>query len=174
MLSRCCRQVEAFMTLESFYALRNRVIPKCEEVIADGEITLPVSILADPAYPLLNFVIKKYSKGGKDDHEKFFSYKISSARIVIENAFGRLKGRFRYLNRAMNVNVKELPNLIMSCFVLHNFCELRNKELPNGCLHKTRVEAKILQPDCQKMKYRNVVNASSAIKFRRVFSMYFG
>ena len=161
------------MTLESFYALWNKVIPKCEEVIADGEFTVPVSILADPAYPLLPFVIKNYLKGGKDDHENLFSYKISSARIVIENAFRRLKCRFRCLNRAMNVNVKELPNLIMSCFVLHNFCEFRNKKLPNGYLQNARVEVKILQRDCQRTKYRNVVNASSAMEVRRVFLTYF-
>ena len=165
--------LEAFMILESFYAPWNKVIPKCEEIIADGEITVPVSILADPVYPLLPFVIKKYPKEGKDDHEKFFRYKTSSARIVIENAFGRLKGRFCCLNRAMNVNVKELPNLIMSCFVLHNFCEFRNKKLPNGYLQNARVEVKILQRDCQRTKYRNVVNASSAMEVRRVFLTYF-
>ena len=80
-----------------------------------------VCILRDPVYLLLPFVMKDYPKGGKDDPKKFFGYKLSTAGIVIENAFGRLKGRFRCLNKAMYVNVKELPNLIMSCFVLHNF-----------------------------------------------------
>ena len=74
---------------------------------------MPVSILGGPACLLLPFVMKKYPKRGKDDREKFFNYKLSSARIVIENAFGRLKGRFCCLNMAMNGNVKELPNLIM-------------------------------------------------------------
>ena len=126
-----------------------------------------VCILGDPAYPLLPFVMKEYPKGGKDDREKFFGYTLSSARIVIENAFGRLKGRSRCLNRAMDVNVKELPNLIMSCFVL------KNETLPNGCSQNARVKDKILQPDCQRMKYGNVVNESSAKEIRWVFSMYF-
>ena len=68
----------------------------------------------------------------------------------------------------MDVNVKERPNLIMSRFVLHNFCELRNEKLPNGYLQNASVEGKILQPDWQRMKYRNV-NESSAKEIRRVF-----
>ena len=110
--------------------------------------------------------------GGNDDLEKVFGYKLSSARIVTENAFGRLKGRFRCLNRAMDVNAKEHHSLIMSCFVLHNFCEFRSEKLPNGCSQNATVEDKILQPDCQRMKYGNFVNESSAKESRRVFSMY--
>ena len=66
----------------------------------------------------------------------------------------------------MDVNVKERPNLIMSCFVLHNFCELRNEKLPNGYLQNPSVEGKILQPDWQRMKYRNL-NESSAKEIRK-------
>ena len=116
-------------------------------------ISVPDSILGDPNYPLLPFVMKEYPKGGEDDREKFFGHKLSSPRILIENAFGRLKRRFRCLNRAMNVNVKEIPNLIMSCFVLYNICEVRNEKLRNVCLQNTRVEDKLLQPDCKGMTY---------------------
>ena len=56
--------------------LRNEVIPKCEKVIVDGEISVHVCILGDPAYPLLPFVMKEHPKGGKDDREKFFGYKL--------------------------------------------------------------------------------------------------
>ena len=69
----------------------------------------------------------------------------------------------------MGVNVKELPNLIMLWFVLHNFCEWRNKKLPNGCLQNARVEDKILQSDCQRMKDGHVVNESSAKEIQQVF-----
>ena len=131
--------------------LRNKVIPKCQKVIVESEISVSLCIIGDLTYPLLPFVMKEYPKGGNDDRENIFGYKLSSARIVIENAFGRQKGRFRCLNRAMDVNVKELPNLIMPCFVLHNFCKFRNKKLPNGCLQNARVEDKILQPNCQRM-----------------------
>ena len=136
--------------------LKSEVVAKCEKIIVNGKISVPVFILKDPAYPLLSFVMKDYPKRGKDDRENSFGYKLSSETIVIENAFGRLKSGFCCLNRAMDVNVKELPNLIMLC-----------------CSQNARVEDKLLQPDCQRMKYEHVVNESSAKEIRQLFSMYF-
>ena len=129
--------------------LKSEVVAKCEKILVDSEISVPVYILRDPAYPLLPFVMKQYPKRGKDDRENFFGYKLSSARIDIKNPFGRLKSGFCCLNRAMDVNVKELPNLIMFCFVLHNFCRFRHEKLPKDCSQNARVEDKILQPDCK-------------------------
>ena len=47
--------------------------------------------------------------------------------MVIENAFGRLKGRFGFLRRHMDVNIKELPHLVISIFISHTFCEINNE-----------------------------------------------
>ena len=47
--------------------------------------------------------------------------------MVIECAFGRLKARFSCLRRKMEINLKELPAVIHSCFILHNFCEIRQE-----------------------------------------------
>ena len=47
--------------------------------------------------------------------------------MVIECSFGRLKGRFGTLRRPVDINLRELPQVIYGCFVLHNFCEI-NKE----------------------------------------------
>ena len=153
--------------------LKSEVVAKCEKIIVNGEISVPVCILRDPAYPLLSFVMRDYPKRGKDDREKTFGYKLSSERIVTENAFGRLKSGFCCLNRAMDVNAKELPNLIMLCFVLHTFCRFRHEKFPIGCSQNARVEDKLLQPDCQRMKYEHVVNESSAKEIKQLFSMYF-
>ena len=91
---------------------------------------VPICILGDPVYPpLLPFLVKEYPKGGKDEREQYFGYRLSSARMVIENAFGGLKGRFGCLIRLKGINIKELPHLIMAIFILHNFCEIKNKML---------------------------------------------
>ena len=47
--------------------------------------------------------------------------------MVIECAFGRLKACFGCLRKEMEINLKELPAVIHSCFILHNFCEIRQE-----------------------------------------------
>ena len=73
--------------------------------------------------------MKEFANGGKDQSEEFFVFRLSSARIVIECAFDRLKARFGCLRREMDINIRELPNLINSCFVLNNFHEDRKEPL---------------------------------------------
>ena len=98
-----------------------------KESLWKGEPAVPVCKLGDPAYPLLPFLMKEFSKGGKNSRERFFGQRLSLARMVIEYAFGWLKARFGCLRREMNINLKELPLVIHSCFILHNFCEIRQE-----------------------------------------------
>ena len=134
---------------------------------------VPICILGDPAYPLLPFLIKEYPRGGKDGREQYFGYILSSARMVIENTFGRLKGRFGCLRRPMDVNIKELPHLIMSIFILHNFCEINNEMLPNSRLQDVIHEDNISQPNTKSMNYKMSVNESEAKQIRPVYTCYF-
>ena len=71
--------------------------------------------------------MKEFAVSGKNDREGFFPYKLSSARIVIENAFERLKGRFGYLKRAMDIDINVLPQVIMAFYVLQNYCEMKKE-----------------------------------------------
>ena len=73
--------------------------------------------------------MKEFSKGGKDNSERFFGQRLSSARMIVECAFGRMKARFGCLRRGMDINLKDLPTVIHSCFILHNYCELKNESV---------------------------------------------
>ena len=44
----------------------------------------------------------------------------------MEYAFGRLKARWRILLRPINVHVMNVPNIILSCLIIHNYCEKRH------------------------------------------------
>ena len=61
-------------------------------------VSVLLLIVGDPAYPLLPWIIKPYSDTGRlNRQERVFNYRLSRAGVVTENAFGRLKGRWRCL-----------------------------------------------------------------------------
>ena len=62
--------------------LNNGTIPQRFKVIVDGEDTVPVCILGDPAYPLLGYLMKDFSSGGTTPEEEFFLRRLSSARML--------------------------------------------------------------------------------------------
>ena len=55
-------------------------------------LPVPIVILGDPAYPLLSWLIKPYSGVGLSAKQQKFNTRLSRARVVVECAFGRLKG----------------------------------------------------------------------------------
>ena len=57
------------------------------------------------------------------DAEKNFNYRQSRARMVVENALSRLKGRWRCLLKRMDFKLKNVTNIVAACVVLHNMCE---------------------------------------------------
>ena len=44
--------------------------------------------------------------------------------MVVENAFGRLKGRWRCLLKRMDFMLENVPNIVATCVILHNICEM--------------------------------------------------
>ena len=109
---------------------RDGTIPKCERITVEGEPAVPACILGDPAYPLLPLLMKEFSKQGKNSNGRFFGQHLSSARMVIECIFERLKARFSCLRREMDVNLKELVVVIHSSFTLHStFVKLDKRQL---------------------------------------------
>lgn len=44
--------------------------------------------------------------------------------MVVENAFGRLKGRWRCLLKRLDMQVNNATTAVGACVVLHNICEL--------------------------------------------------
>uniref|UniRef100_A0A3Q3GLQ7 DDE Tnp4 domain-containing protein n=1 Tax=Labrus bergylta TaxID=56723 RepID=A0A3Q3GLQ7_9LABR len=79
-------------------------------------------ILGDAAYPLTSWLMKPFQ-------DKCYNHKTSKARVVVENAFGRLKGRWRCLQKRYDCSLDGVKSLVITCCVLHNLCEKKQQGL---------------------------------------------
>ncbi|XP_012521852.3 protein ALP1-like [Monomorium pharaonis] len=87
-------------------------------------------ILGDSAYPCLECLIVPYRDNGHLTRvQRHFNSKLSSCRVVIENAFGCLKQRFRQLYHFKLRNIVRMVQIIHACCVLHNLISINDLEL---------------------------------------------
>lgn len=61
--------------------------------------------------------------------QRHFNQKLSSCRIIIENAFGCLKQRFRQLYHFKLRDIVRMVQVIHACCVLHNLAQIEDLEL---------------------------------------------
>jgi len=67
--------------------------------------------------------------GNLTRQQQHYNYRQSRARMVVENAFGRLKGRWRCLLKRMDyLDMQYTTDVIATCVVFHNICELNGDE----------------------------------------------
>ena len=92
------------------------------------ETHMPTVLLGDPAYPLKPWLMKPFSiRGNLTPTQNVFNYRLSRARLIIENSFGRLKGRWRCLLKRLDVEVTLACTVITVCVILLNICEIHHE-----------------------------------------------
>lgn len=81
-------------------------------------------ILGDLAYPSsYGWLVPPFKDfGNLTDQHKIFNYIHSSTRIVVEQAFGLLKGRFRKLRCFDNRSLNAVKIFVVAAAILHNMC----------------------------------------------------
>lgn len=90
---------------------------------------MPPFLIGDSAFPLSVNLMKPFPNSQSLTHtQKNFNRQLSSARSVIENAFGRLKGRFRIVSKKMEFNIDNSCQIIQTYCTLHNICLFMNDE----------------------------------------------
>ena len=91
-------------------------------------VNVPLFLIGDSAYPLHTWLMKPLPQSGILTNEmKQYNYRICRARIVVENAYGRLKACCQRLMKRNDMHVNHIPNMIAAACILHNLCEIHNE-----------------------------------------------
>ena len=98
----------------------SKILPACTK--KDGDVEVYPTLLGDSAFPFLPWLLKPYSNAILTEEQRYFNYRLSRARMVVEGAFGQLKGRWRILLRKNECHNETLKSMSIACIILHNIC----------------------------------------------------
>ena len=77
-------------------------------------------MLADGGFALEEWLLKPYLSEQLSDARKLYNRVLSSARAVVKQAVGLLKGRWRVLHDAVSAETEMVPYIVEACVSLHN------------------------------------------------------
>ena len=92
-----------------------------------GGVTVPPLVLGDSAFPFQTWMMKPYGNADLTPKQRYFNYRLSRARMVTEDCYGQLKGRWRVTLRKNESSKDEVKTTTLACMVLHNICIDRGK-----------------------------------------------
>lgn len=98
-----------------------RQSPLYEHLQQDAFISTNMHLIGDTAYPLLKTVMVPFRDNGHltaAQHQ--YNNKLSKCRSKVEEAFGRLKCKWRRL-KYLDMDIQNIPFAITAACVLHNF-----------------------------------------------------
>lgn len=86
---------------------------------------IPYHLLADSAFKRANWLAKPLRTTVPiQENYKKYNKVFSSARVHVENAFGRLKGRWKRLYKdPFECKLNDVATVIYAAAILHNMCE---------------------------------------------------
>lgn len=130
-----------------------------------GTTDVPYVFLGDGAFALTTHVMKPYPGSHNEGTPKrIFNKKLSSSRVVVENAFGILASRFRIFRKPILLNPEKTTIITMTCVLLHNF--LRNSSTssaiytPPGTIDVYNINDQLVVPG----SWRNEIEDMCAIR----------
>lgn len=98
--------------------------PDCVLPNDEGGKRMPMVFVADEAFRATSRVLRPYPRGRAavqlDNYQKIFNFRLSRARRVVENAFGILTARWRFLLRPVQMDPTKVDSLVKAAVVLHN------------------------------------------------------
>ena len=119
---------------------------------------IPLVTVGDTAFLKHAWLIKVFHEDTSDRRENFFNKKLCSARVVCENAYGMLKGRFRILYKRTECRLFNLKYIVMASVMLHNLCI----DVNDRCIQHCRLNVKNISLIREQVEKREDINLSDA------------
>ena len=94
-------------------------MPQPEQIPNDNQ-PVPYHFVGDDAFALRTWMMKPFSHRSQILRERIYSYRLSRARRVVENAFGIMSQRFRCFLMTMQLHPDNIKLVTVCACVLHN------------------------------------------------------
>jgi len=82
---------------------------------------LPHVILGDDAFPLRTYLMKPVKGNFLNKETRIFNYRLSRARMTVENAFGILAARWKIFHTMIAAEIKLTKQIVLCTVLLHNY-----------------------------------------------------
>ena len=156
-----------------FWKNREKIFPPETRVI--NGVTVKYFEIGDSAFSLTDRSMKPFTHNKLTDAQTYFNYRFSSARMVVEQTFGLLKGCFRILLFTNESSIATVNAITMACCILHNICIHREVTFKyEWILARKHIHFhENNEDDDVDIIARNSVNANNAKAIRNALTCYF-
>ena len=90
--------------------------------LGDNLGDVPLITVGNNAFPRHSWLLKAFTDGVRDEKQCFYDVKLRRARVVTENSYGMLKGRWHLIYKEIEVKKHNLKYVVMACIMLRNLC----------------------------------------------------
>ena len=97
-------------------------------VLPNTNIEARYCFIGDEAFPLKENIQRPYPGKMLLEHKRIYNYRLSRARRVVENAFGILGSRWRFLRSPINATPEKVTSYVLGAISLHNWLKKLNDQ----------------------------------------------
>lgn len=101
-------------------------LPEDQTLPGTNGPAMPYVFVGDEAFPIGNHFLRPFPRSNLNTKKRIFNYRLSSARRLVECAFGILSNKWRIFHTAMTIPPDFAVLVTKAACVLHNFVRRRD------------------------------------------------